>query len=130
MSEPSISVQWATADLKRSDHGYRISLDLALASSVDQQHMHDMQRGLSARLASTLGVQITGVVFGLKERGPSGDLVGLAFVAPASVFDIAPSAFRRAVTDALNQSMEAASQQRVEDDAARTGWLAAVRDAG
>lgn len=120
----------ASVDFKRLDHGYRISLDVALATSVDQQRMHDTQRGLSARLASMLGVQVTGVVFELKERGPGGDLVGLEFLAPASVFDIAPPAFRRAVTDALNQSMEAASQQRAEGDAARTGWLAAVRGAG
>jgi hypothetical protein len=66
----------------------------------------------------------------MQHRGPGGDLAGLVFVAPASVFEIPPPAFRRAVTDALNQAMETALRQHAQDDAAQTGWLAAVRDAG
>lgn len=130
VSEPSVSVRWASADYRRLDQGYEISMDVGLGSSADSHWVDDMRRDLPARLGSLLGVPLSKVVFHLKRQGPDGNVAGLMLVAPASVFGVTPSAFRRAVTEALTESMKAAEQEQARDDAVRAGWLAAVRDGG
>lgn len=123
-------MRWASADYRRLDHGYEISMDVGLDSSANSHWVEEMRRDLPARLDSLLGVPLSKVVFQLKRQDPDGNVAGLMLVAPAAVFGVAPSAFRRAVTEALTESMEAAQREHARDDAVRAGWLTAVRDGG